>query len=442
MKNPVLVILLIILSIGKNIAQNQSIKDLDLFFDLLEEHNQFMGSVQLIHNEEVLYERSIGYSDIESNKKATAKTLYAIGSITKTYTATLILMAIEEGKIDLDTPIDNFFSELYNADKITIKELLQHRSGIPNITSEQSYLEWNTKRQSRDDMLNRMKEYTSQFEPGTHFSYSNSNYILLTYILEDLYKLDFAEILKEKITDPFGLKNTFFGKPFDTNLDVASSYLYQGVWEKQLETHYTVPIGAGAIFATVSDLNKFSKELFSGNILSAASMQHMLDINDGYGMGIITFPFYNMVGYGHSGGVDGFQSFFGYLPYENIGYNILSNGSRFSINDIGIALLSAATENEIIIPNFIECQLTEEEQEQYIGVYSSLEIPFKITVGKSNNGLKIQATGQPTLELDCEEEAHTFTYNMAGLKIIFTPEENSFRLFQSGGDFLFIKSEE
>lgn len=420
-------------------AQEQSIKDLNRFFDLLEEHNQFMGSVQLIRNDSVLYERSIGFSDVENNKLTSLETHYAIGSITKTYTASLILKAIEESKMDLDTTLDHFFPKVFHADKITIRNLLQHRSGIPNITNESDYLEWNTQEQSREKMLERIYKYTSQFEPGSYFSYSNSNYILLTYILEDLYQKDFVTILKEKITTPLELKDTYIGTPSIAEWDVAESYLYQDGWKKESKTHASVPLGAGAIYSTISDLSAFSEALFSGKLLSPASMQDMLNTKDNFGLGIISFPFYNIVGYGHSGGVDGFQSFVGYLPSESIGYAILSNGNRFSLNDIGISLLSAATNRKIELPSFDACKLSEAEEEQYIGTYSSTMIPLKITVSKSDQGLSIQATGQPSLELNCEAEAHTFTYKRAGLKMIFQPESNSFRLLQAGGDFLFTK---
>src|SRR5690625_2700610 len=133
MKKQILLFFLTLICLTGATAQKQKLKDLDLLFDKLEEHNQFMGSVQLIRNDSIIYERSLGYSNIEEDKKANSNTYYAIGSITKTYTATLILMSIEESKMDLDSTLDNFFPELYNADKISIKKLLIHRSGISNI---------------------------------------------------------------------------------------------------------------------------------------------------------------------------------------------------------------------------------------------------------------------------------------------------------------------
>lgn len=418
-------------------AQNQHYEELEKFFDVLEENNQFMGSVQLIKNDSLVYERNIGYSDIKNGETNNSHTHYAIGSITKTYTATLILMAFEEGKIELETSLDHFFPQVDNAQNITIQHLLQHRSGIPNITSEPDYMEWNTKPQSRKEIMEKINEYNSEFIPGTYFSYSNTNYILLTYLLEDLYQKDFASLLKEKITSKIGLSNTYYGELPSSNL--ALSYLYQDGWIQQPTTHFSVPLGAGAIFSTIGDMNTFASALFSGKLLSVASMELMLDTKNNFGMGIITFPYYNIIGYGHSGGIDGFQSFFGYLPYEKIGYTILSNGVRFPINDIGISLLNAVTDRPIEIPNFDNCQLDPEIQEQYIGEYSSEALPLKISVRKSDKSLSIQATGQPSIELNCEEEAHTFSYRMVGLKIIFKPEENSFRLLQSGGDFLFTK---
>src|SRR5690625_7458765 len=110
-------------------------------------------------------------------------------------------------------------------------------------------------------------------------------------------------------------------------------------------------------------------------------MQEMLDTKDSFGLGIITFPFHEIIGYGHSGGIDGFQSFFGYLPYDKIGYIILSNGTRFSLNDMGVSILQAATGKvEVTIQTVDACQLTEADQEQYIGVYSSNKIPSNLIV--------------------------------------------------------------
>lgn len=378
MKNKFLLLILsAFLGLAYVNAQDKALIDLDKFFDQLEANNQFMGNVEVLKDGEIFYQRSIGYSKLEEDKKNTADTHFAIGSITKTYTAALVLMAFEESKLELDTKLSRFFPEIFNAEQISIKNMLQHRSGIPNITNQEDYLEWNTIEQTRETMLKRMQKFTSLFQPDTYFAYSNSNYILLSYILEDLYKMSYAEVLEKQILKPLNLKNTYIGQAPNNDMDIAASYAYQDKWIKEPNTHYTVPLGAGAIFATNSDLNKFGQALFTQKIITSASLQHMLDIKDSFGMGIISFPFNNMQGYGHSGGVDGFQSFYGNLPYEKISFSILGNGIRFPINNLNIALLQAATGiGEIDIPNFDQCALTTKEQEQYAGTYTSKVLPW------------------------------------------------------------------
>lgn len=415
----------------------QDTKQLDAFFDALESNNQFMGSIQLTKEGDILYERHLGYSNIAKNIKNNAHSIHAIGSITKTYTAVLTLLAYEEGKFDMDTPLSHYFPEIYNAEKITIAHLLKHRSGLPNVTNQPDYLEWNTEFQSREAMFKRFSYYTSLFEPGAIFNYSNTNYILLTYILEDAYSMSFDELLKKKILNPLKLENTYY-LPSE-KVAFSESYLFQNEWLVQERTDYSVPLGAGAIYSTISDLNRFVEALFTTDLLSTHSKELMLLTQDGFGMGIIEFPFHEMTGYGHSGGIDGYQSFFGYLPHEKIGFSILSNGTRFLINDINVALLQMATgKGEITIPEFKDCNISDELLTAYEGEYSSKQLPLKLSVKRSDGSISIQLTGQPSLELECTEE-HTFTFDAVDATFIFSPDKNEVELQQMGAKILFTK---
>ena len=119
-------------------------KKLDTYFQVLEKNNKFMGSVALSKNGELIYTKSIGYADIENNIKASEKTKYRIGSISKSFTAVLILKAIENQQLTINETIDKWFPTITNSNKITIKQLLTHRSGIHNFTNNPDYLLWNT----------------------------------------------------------------------------------------------------------------------------------------------------------------------------------------------------------------------------------------------------------------------------------------------------------
>ena len=160
---------------------------LDNYFNALEQNNKFMGSVAVSKKGEVIYRKSIGFADVENNVKANDNSKYRIGSISKTFTAVLILKAVEEKKLKLSQTIDKWFPSLKNVKKITIEHLLRHRSGIHNFTNDKDYLTWNTQPKTEEKMVEIIAKGGSDFKPNSKAEYSNSNFVLLTYILEKTY---------------------------------------------------------------------------------------------------------------------------------------------------------------------------------------------------------------------------------------------------------------
>src|SRR5690606_3464014 len=180
----------------------------------------------------------------------------------------------------------------------------------------------------------------SDFIPDSNAAYSNSNFVLLTYILEKSFKKSFSEVLQQYIVTPIGLTDTYvFGK-INSNSNEAKSYNFDGTWKTETETDYTIPLGAGGIISTSEDLTKFADALFGGKLLKPESLEMMKTVKDSYGMGLFQIPFYNSIGYGHSGGIDGFSSIYSHFPDEKISYAFLSNGTNFNNNEISIAVLS------------------------------------------------------------------------------------------------------
>src|SRR5690606_31662976 len=144
------------------------------------------------------------------------------------FTAVLVLKAVENNKLELATTIEKWFPTIPNADKITVKQLLNHRSGIHNFTDDSDYLNWNTQRKTEKEMIGIISKGGSDFTPDSKAEYSNSNYVLLTYIVEKAFSESFSELLNKYIVKPVGLTNTYvFGK-VDTSLNEAKSYNYIG----------------------------------------------------------------------------------------------------------------------------------------------------------------------------------------------------------------------
>ena len=437
--NKVLLTSLLFLSISTvGFSQNFDKVKLDNYFKALEKNNKFMGSVAVSKNGKLIYSKSIGYVDLENKIKATEKTKYRIGSITKSFTAILILKAIENKKLDINETIDKWFPTITNSKKITIKQLLTHRSGIHNFTNNVDYLQWNTQSKTEMEMIEIIKKGGSDFQPSTRAAYSNSNFVLLTFILERIFNTSYSELVQTYIVKPIRLTNTYvFGK-INTANNESKSYNYLGFWKEESETNFTVPLGAGAITSTPTDLIKFANALFNGQLLSPESLKIMKTIKEGYGSGLFQVPFYSSIGFGHTGGIDGFRSVYSYFEDEKISYALTSNGTNMNNNDISIAVLSAVFNKPYQIPVYTKYALTSEELDKYLGVYATKQMPLKITVTKNKNTLIIQVTGQQAFVVQATEK-DKFTLDQVGAKFNFNPIKKTMVLLQGGGEIKFTK---
>lgn len=413
---------------------------LDRYFETLESNNKFMGSVALARDGNIIYTKSIGYRDVENQIKADVNTKYRIGSISKTFTTVLVFKAIEANLLSLKTPLAHYYPNIKNADKITLGLLLSHRTGIHNFTNDADFPSWNQEAKTEAEMLEIIEGGGSDFTPDSKTEYSNSNFLLLSYILEKAHNKSYGEILKEHIIAPLQLKHTYLGGAINAEQNEAYSYSYTGDWKKESETDISIPLGAGGIVSTPSDLLLFSEALFKGELVSMASLESMKTLRDNFGMGLFQFPFDGNFGYGHTGGIDGFSSIFSYFEEEDLVYALCSNGNNYNVNEISITVLSAALNQAYSIPSFTSYQAEAGELEQYVGVYASMQMPLKITISTKEAKLFGQASGQPAFPLEASAK-DIYKFDLAGLVIEFKPAENSLILKQGGSEFLFKKSE-
>ena len=412
---------------------------LDAYLDTLANHHKFMGSVAVSQNKELIYTKSVGFADVEHLIKANENTKYRIASISKTFTTVLIFKAIEEGKLEINQTIDHFFPTVKNSNRITIKQLLYHRSGIHNFTNN-NWTDWNTQPKTEQELIKIIIKGGIDFEPDTKTSYSNSNFVLLTFILEKIYQKPYAEILEEKITKPMGLKNTYYGKKINTKDNECNSYRYAEGWVILTETDMSILLGAGGIVSSPVDLILFGEALFNGKLVSTNSFQQMKTLIEHFGMGLIPIPFYQQIGFGHNGNIDGFGSVFAYFPDNNISFALVSNGVNYNFNAVTIAVLSAVNDKPFEIPDFRTYHVDDEDLDKYLGIYSSVQIPIKITITKTNGRLFGQGTGQPSFPLEATEQ-DKFKFEQGGIIIEFNPTDKTMVLRQGGGVFNFLRED-
>ena len=408
----------------------------------LDTHQKGMLSMCVSENGKITYANSIGYADIEKNRKADAHTLYHIGSITKMFTAVMMFQLIDEKKVKPDTKLSAFFPSLPNSNSITVSNLMNHRSGLHNFTDDSAYASYMEKPMTEAQLITVFEKQAADFEPDTKASYSNTNYVLLSLIIEKLTGHSYADELQKRICTKANLTETKVATN-QPEPQIARSYAFEnGQWNKSTETDMSIPRGAGAIVSTPADLCYFIEALFAGKLLSEASFNEMKTIKDNYGKGIFQIPFGPKKGYGHTGGIDGFESVLGYFPDDKLAFCILSNGMNYVLNDLSIAVLSLYYKKPYTIPTFEKRILSKEESASFEGMYNSSVASMKITIKMNGDKITAQATGQPSFPLDKVSDLE-YKFDAAGVKIVFTKDKEgnipSFNLLQGGMNLVFEK---
>jgi CubicO group peptidase (beta-lactamase class C family) len=431
---------------------------IDSLLNYLNENNKFMGSLTIREGENVVFNKAYGFADVEKNIKADRLIRYKIGSISKTFTAVMVMQLIEEKKLTLQTKLNRFYPKMANAEKISIYDLLHHRTGIVDFVNQDStFHKVIDQKHSKEDILKVISSYKSIFEPGSKYEYSNSNYFILGCIIETLTKKSYAENLQNRVVKKVGLgtieektemtdKGAVTNKVFipttyykeeatNTENKESFSYYFDGEnWAKSYENHNSIAFSSGGLTSTPADLTKFIYALFDGKLVKPTSLDQMKEIKEGYGMALIQFPFGERRFYGHGGRIENFSSMLGYYPTEKLSFSLISNGDNYVQNDIIIGILSIYYKMPFPFPQFMK--MDKAELAKFTGTYASKDIPLKITVSEKNGELSAQATGQGDFPLTFKEET-TFVFAAAGIEMVFG--ENSFILNQGGMKFNFTK---
>jgi D-alanyl-D-alanine carboxypeptidase len=429
-------------------AQTPDKAKLDQFFDRLAEKNKAMGSLVIVKDGKVLYNRAIGYSQISGTEKKplTAANRFRIGSITKMFTAAMILQLVEEGKLKLTDTLDKFFPQMPNANKISITQILSHRSGIPNVSREQNaQRNVNTTPITKEEHLGLIVKATPDFEPDTKSLYSNSGYFLLGLIIEKLTGKSYETALYEKISKKIGLKDTYTANGnIDVNKNESLTYFIipGSDWKQVPETHPSLLFGAGAIVSTPYDLAKFILALFDGKIVSKESLDQMKTMRDGEGLGMTTFAFSGKTFYGHTGGADNYGAWLAYLPEEKLAIAYTTNAKVYPVKDIVSGVVDIYYNKPFQIPAFESVVVSPEVLDKYVGVYSMPGAPAKFTITRQDATLYAQPPGAQTgvpLEATAQDTFKIDNGTATGIVIEFDAAKNQMTIKRDGGKRIFTK---
>lgn len=410
---------------------------IDSLLTYLASNDNFMGSVAIQENDQIVFEKSYGFADIKGKKRANSKTKYKIGSITKTFTAVVVMQLVEEKKLTLETKLSDFYPDIKNANKITINDLLAHSSGIYSFTDDADYKTYAAKPQTKSQLLEKIKAGKVQFEPHAKAEYSNSNYVLLGWIIEDVTKSSYQSNVENRIIKKIGLQNTGFSPNINSANNEAFSYHMTGkTWEEAGKEDMSIPGGAGSIIASASDLTKFISALFSGKLLKQPSLESMATIENGFGKGLFMMPFGERKFFGHTGGIENFSSTLGFYPKEKLAIALLDNGQGYGMNDIMIGILSIYYKMPYRFPNVKTADVPVSTLKKYEGTYSAPNFPMKIAIKEENGVLICQATGQESFSLNALSETK-FGFDPAGLELVFATD--SMTILQGGQQFKLTK---
>jgi len=387
MKRP-LAILLTLISIN-GFAQSIDKVKLDSLFDNLVAKDLAIGSITITQKGSLVYQRSFG-------KDQTPATAYRLGSITKLFTAVMIYELIDRKELSLDDTLSKFFPDLPNAGRITIADMLGHRSGLANFTATvTSFDTWKDQPHTHEQLLAFIKSQPPDFMPEAKADYNNSNFLLLGYILEKIHHKPYKDLVYDRIIHKLNLQYTYFGDHAGFQGKEAPSYKYSdNRWQEEKAVYLDNFGGAGAMISTTQDMCRFIKAIFDGDLISKTSLARMTRIEkDGYGWGMFSFGDSLHTGYGHNGKTEGFASSLQYYPENQLAIGYCTNGEVYPKDRILNAVFKLCFNEPATIPTFLPITLRQDQLQPFTGTYAG-DNGLQVTGAVNNGSLTLETKGQ------------------------------------------------
>jgi CubicO group peptidase (beta-lactamase class C family) len=405
------------------------------FFD----RGTFMGSVLVVQGDDVLLNKGYGSADLEWDRPNDPTVRFHIGSLTKQFTAALILQLQDQGRLRVEDPVRRYLPDAPKSwDKITVADLLGHRSGIPNFFGDPAFPAWSMSAHTPAEELALFRDKPLEFAPGSKYSYSNSNYTVLGIILEKVTGKSYGELLRQRILVPLGMKDSGLDSDDLVLPKRAQGYApSQNGFARARPESMSVAWAVGGMYSTTGDLLRWERGLFGGKVMSAASLKAMTTPGlGGYGMGVIVHEENGLTFVDHGGSIEGFNAHLTYIPEKKIGIVVLGNVDVFVTDTIAAQLANVMLGRPVTLPQARKTvEIARQELARFVGVYSipAIGTGFTLTISLSGDSLSAQLTGrEPTmLQYEGLKNGHpSFYAAQDAAEIEFIPEaDGSIRAF-------------
>ncbi len=416
--------------------------DAALIDTLLNAYNrlgQFNGSALVAKNGTVLLNKGYGYRDAETGVLNDEHSIYQLGSVTKQFTSALILKLQAQHKLSVSDKLSKYFPGYPKGDSITIKELLTHTSGIYNYTNDENFMKNEiTKHKTREQMMALFENKPLDFSPGTAWSYSNSGYSMLGYVIEKVAHTTYEQAIHNYIFSPLKMTHSGFDFTDLKSPDKTVGYLVLNAHDtmKAPIVDSTISFSAGAIYSTTGDLYRWSQALENHSILSASEQNEAytpVKNNYGYGWGIDSIDGKRRLS--HGGGIPGYITILSRVPADDVTIILLSNASNETIGKISNSIYAILYHQKYELPKERKAiSLDAPAMKQYDGEYE-IKPGLLVTINAKDSVLIANPTGQPAKTLYAEKKDFFFEKE-EDVQLEFTRndknEVDGFVLHQSG----------
>lgn len=361
-------------------------------------NNHFMGEVLVVDGDRTLLEKGYGSADLEWNIPNGPDVEYRLCSVSKQFTAVLIQLLQEDGKLNIADSVNKYLPEAPASwTKITLEDLLRHTSGIADSLGDKDANDWIRSPHTPAEGFERIRNKPLAFEPGSQYDYSNANYLVLGMVIEKVSGQKYGDLLLQRILQPLGMQHSGLDNDELVLPKRAEGYnpAKNGVVSARQMMSGTLPWAAGSIYSTTGDLLLWERGLFGGKVLNETSLKAMTTAGKGgEGLGVVIADEQGLKVIEHSGGMPGYSAQLTYVPERKLAVIILSNVYGSGAPDMAAQLLDVALGKPVVLASERKpVPIAQSELGKFVGLYD-VSAAFSIAIAVNGDTLTAQGNTQ------------------------------------------------